>query len=76
MDKIILQAIDGLGSLHEHLKTFENVLLVEQLNQLAIAENEGKALLKRLIEDSYSQTFMNIDNVIKAKKSYLTALTL
>jgi len=78
LDKIIHNVGDQLQSLLDFFKEFENdniKSLTEQFSDTDMNDS-SKGELKSSIEESYSKTFMNFNNVVKSKIEYLKALRL
>ena len=78
LDKIIQNAGEQLQSLQDFFKQFENdniKSLTEQLSDTDMNDS-NKGELRSSIEESYSKTFVNFNNVVKSKIEYLKALQL
>ena len=78
LDKIIQNAGEQLESLQDFFKKFENdniKSLTEQLSDTDMNDS-NKGELRSSIEESYSKTFVNFNNVVKSKIEYLKALQL
>ena len=78
LDKIIQNAGEKLQSLQDFFKEFENdniKSLTEQFSDTDMNDS-NKGELRSSIEESYSKTFVNFNNVVKSKIEYLKALQL
>ena len=78
LDKIIQNAGEQLESLQDFFKEFENdniKSLTEQFSDTDMNDS-NKGELRSSIEESYSKTFVNFNNVVKSKIEYLKALQL
>ena len=78
LDKIIQNAGEQLQSLQDFFKEFENdniKSLTEQFSDTDMNDS-NKGELRSSIEESYSKTFVNFNNVVKSKIEYLKALQL
>ena len=78
LDKIIQNAGEQLQTLQDFFKQFENdniKSLTEQLSDTDMNDS-NKGELRSSIEESYSKTFVNFNNVVKSKIEYLKALQL
>ena len=78
LDKIIQNAGEQLQSLLDFFKEFENdniKSLTEQFSDTDMNDS-NKGELRSSIEESYSKTFVNFNNVVKSKIEYLKALQL
>ena len=78
LDKIIQNAGEQLQSLQDFFKEFENdniKSLTEQFSDTDMNDSY-KGELRSSIEESYSKTFVNFNNVVKSKIEYLKALQL
>ena len=78
LDKVIQNAGEQLQSLLDFFKEFENdniKSLTEQFSDTDMNDS-NKGELRSSIEESYSKTFVNFNNVVKSKIEYLKALQL
>ena len=78
LDKIIQNAGEQLQTLQDFFKQFENdniKSLTEQFSDTDMNDS-NKGELRSSIEESYSKTFVNFNNVVKSKIEYLKALQL
>ena len=78
LDKIIQNAGEQLQSLQDFFKQFEHdniKSLTEQFSDTDMNDS-NKGELRSSIEESYSKTFVNFNNVVKSKIEYLKALQL
>ena len=78
LDKVIQNAGEQLQSLQDFFKEFENdniKSLTEQFSDTDMNDS-NKGELRSSIEESYSKTFVNFNNVVKSKIEYLKALQL
>jgi hypothetical protein len=78
LDKIIHSVGEQLESLQNFFKEFENDNIKSLSEQFSDTDmnDSSKGELKSSIEESYSKTFMNFNNVVKSKIEYLKALQL
>ena len=78
LDKIIQNAGEQLQSLQDFFKEFENDNIKSLTEQFSDTDMNGssKGELKSSIEESYSKTLVNFNNVVKSKIEYLKALQL
>ena len=78
LDKIIHSVGEELESLQNFFKEFENDNIKSLSEQFSDTDmnDSSKGELKSSIEESYSKTFMNFNNVVKSKIEYLKALQL
>ena len=80
LDEVITQVGVTFESLQEFFKLYEtdNIKSLEgQFSDLDVqGDSSSKAELRIQIEDSYSKTFFNFNNVIKSKLEYLKTLQL
>ena len=78
LDKIIQNAGEQLQSLLDFFKEFENDNIKSLTKQFSDTDmnDSNKGELRSSIEESYSKTFVNFNNVVKSKIEYLKALQL
>ena len=80
LDEVITQVGVTFESLQDFFKLYEtdNIKsLDEQFSDLEVhGDSSGKTELRIQIEESYSKTFFNFNNVIKSKLEYLKTLQL
>ena len=78
LDKIIQNAGEQLQSLQDFFKEFENDNIKSLTKQFSDTDmnDSNKGELRSSIEESYSKTFVNFNNVVKSKIEYLKALQL
>ena len=78
LDKIIQNAGEQLQSLQDFFKEFENDNIKSLTEQFSDTDMNGssKGELKSSIEESYSKTLVNFNNLVKSKIEYLKALQL
>ena len=78
LDKIIQNAGEQLQSLQDFFKEFENDNIKSLTEQFCDTDmnDSNKGELRSSIEESYSKTFVNFNNVVKSKIEYLKALQL
>merc|ERR1711971_1313510 len=78
LDKIIQNAGEQLQSLLDFFKEFENDNIKSLTKQFSDTDmnDSNKGELRSSIEESYSKTFVDFNNVVKSKIEYLKALQL
>ena len=78
LDKVIQNAGEQLQSLQDFFKEFENDNIKSLTKQFSDTDmnDSNKGELRSSIEESYSKTFVNFNNVVKSKIEYLKALQL